>query len=246
VGLVIVPEFSLGWTVFVMQMHYGAGRTDTWCASSGRGSSSSASATFTACVTSRPTRRIQTAMMAGILLLVTGAAATSAASVGSALFQHARADPAGVTLGSGHRYSLDLALGSLMPGETIRARRLVTNEAGLAVRYALSSASADDDHAGLRDLLAVTVRTADLGSGVAGSCTAFDGRTLYDGRLGADAAGFGDARMGDQTGDRVLAPGGREALCFELRMGLDAGNEIQGSGTSTIWTIALEQVAGNP
>jgi hypothetical protein len=29
-------------------------------------------------------------------------------------------------------------------------------------------------------------------------------------------------------------------------MGLDAGNEIQGSGTSTIWTIALEQVAGNP
>jgi hypothetical protein len=198
-------------------------------------------------VTSRPTRRIQIAMMAGILLLVTGAAAASAASAGSTLFQHAHADETGrVTVGSSHRYSLDLSLGSLMPGETVRARRLVGNEAGLAVRYALSSSSTDDDHRGLRDLLGITVKTADIGSGVAGSCTAFDGRTLYDGPLGPDAAGFGDARMGDQAGDRFLASGGEEALCFEMAMSLDAGNGIQGSATTMVWTIAVEQVAGNP
>jgi hypothetical protein len=186
-------------------------------------------------------------MIAGILLLVTGAAAASAASAGSALFLHAHSDQTDrVTIGSSPGPSLELALGSLMPGETIRARRLVTNEAGLAVRYALSSSSTDDDHRGLRDMLAVTVRTADLGSAAAGSCTAFDGRTLYDGPLGADAAGFGDARMGDQAGDRYLAPGGEEALCFEVAMSLGAGNEVQSSATSTTWTIAAEQVAGNP
>jgi hypothetical protein len=52
--------------------------------------------------------------------------------------------------------------------------------------------------------------------------------------------------MGDQAGDRFLASGGEEALCFEMAMSLDAGNGIQDSATTTVWTIAVEQVAGNP
>jgi hypothetical protein len=153
--------------------------------------------------------------------LLAGAAAASAASAGSTSFQHAHVDEAGrVTVGSTHVSSLELSIGSLMPGEKVRARRVVAIEAGLAVRYALSNSSTDDDHRGVRDLVGITIKTADIGSDAAGSCTAFDGRTLYDGPRGAHAAGFGEARMGDQRGDRILVPGAEEALCFGMAMSI--------------------------
>ncbi len=52
--------------------------------------------------------------------------------------------------------------------------------------------------------------------------------------------------MGQQAGDRILGPGQRETLCIEITMPLDAGNAYQGAATSTTWTIAAEQVEGNP
>jgi hypothetical protein len=88
-------------------------------------------------------------------------------------------------------------------------------------------------------------RSADVGSGLVGTCDRFDGATLYHGPLGAATARFGDAEMGGQPGDRLLGAGEREALCIEIGMRLDAGNEYQGASTSTTWTIDAEQEAGN-
>lgn len=199
-------------------------------------------------MTSHPNRfRLQIAVLAGMLLLLTAVAAASAVSAGSAIFPRAAVDPShGVNVGDGERHALDLSFGSLTPGEAVRARRVLVNDASLPVRYSLASASTNDDGKAVREVLRVTIRTADLGSGGEGTCSAFDGTTIYDGRLGADAAGFGSPRMGDQPGDRFLAAGEHETLCFEMRMSLAAGNQHQGAVTRTGWTIATEQVAGNP
>jgi hypothetical protein len=88
----------------------------------------------------------------------------------------------------------------------------VRNTTDESLRYALSSSTADDDGKGLRDVVRITIKTADPSSGPAASCDAFDGATLYSGRLGATSAGFGDPRIGGHAGDRVLAAGQREAL----------------------------------
>ena len=190
--------------------------------------------------------RLRIAVMLGLVLLIFGAAAVSAASmtlpgVGGASRTRASSD-----VPAGHPWTFSLPIGGLVPGETVRSREVVVNSESMAVRYSLTSASTDDDRKGLRDVLRVTIKTGDLGSASAATCEHFDGPTLYEGYLGANTAGFGDVLMGAQPGDRHLGPGQRETLCVELGMPLDAGNQFQGATTSTTWTIVLEQEAGNP
>jgi len=141
---------------------------------------------------------------------------------------------------------VSIPIGGLAPGASTRGRQVVLNTTDGPLRYALSSSTADYDGKGLRDVVRITIRTADPSSGPAASCGSFDGATLYSGRLGATSAGFGDPRIGGHAGDRVLAAGQREALCFEIEVPLDAGNAFQGAATASIWTIAIEQIAGKP
>lgn len=190
--------------------------------------------------------RLRIAILLGLLLLLAGAAAASAASL--TVPGGGRADHHGESgsLEVGARRTLSIRSGGLTPGQVERDRQVVVNGDSQPLRYSVSSASADDDHLGVRELLRVTIRTADLGSGPAGTCDRFDGPALYDGPLGADAAGFGGAQMGAQSGDRVLAPGASETLCFEIRMPIETGNEYQGATTATTWTVVAEQEAGNP
>lgn len=195
----------------------------------------------------RDRTRLKIAILAGLLLVLTATAATSAASAGSAVFPQTHRDGSGaVNLGPGARHPLDWSLGGLTPGEAVRAREILRNDEGLAIRYALSSTSSDQDGKSVRDVLRIVIRTSDAGSSADGPCSAFDGGVLYDGPLGGDAAGFGDPRMGRQAGDRFLGPGEQETLCVEMRMPLSVDNDRQGARTSTTWTIASEQVAGNP
>ncbi len=151
--------------------------------------------------------------------------------------------------GGADRVTLNIPIGGLAPGAFIRGHHVVVKTSGEPLRYALSSISGDRDGKGLRDIVWITIKGSDRSVGVqAGaeaSCDTFDGSTLYAGRLGATSAGFGDPKIGGHAGDRLLAPGQREALCFEIEMPLDAGNEFQGATTASVWTIATEQVDGN-
>jgi hypothetical protein len=150
----------------------------------------------------------------------------------------------GICSGASRTFSLPVA--GLSPGETVRGRELLVNDEAQNLRFAMRSASVNTDGKGIREIVRVTIKTADHGTGSEGTCDRFDGPTLYDGPLGAETAGFGDVAMGAQPGDRILAPGQLETLCFEVGMPLDAGNEYQGATTSTSWTIVAEQEAGNP
>lgn len=183
-------------------------------------------------------------VLAFALLLVGGAAAVSAApDLFPASGQTGGLTGAGGVEG-GDRVTLNIPIGGLAPGAATRGRHIVENTSGQSLRYTLTSSSVDGDGKGLRDVVWVTIKASDPSSSD-GSCDSFDGSTLYSGRLGATSAGFGDPRIGGHAGDRVLAPGQREALCFEIEMPLDAGNEFQGAMTASVWTIATEQVDGN-
>jgi len=178
------------------------------------------------------------------LLLVGGAAAVSAAPD---LFS--ATGPTGGPNGArgvegGDRVTLNIPVGGLAPGAATRGRHIVENTSVQPLRYTLASSSVDRDGKGLRDIVRVTIKASDPAS-PEGACDSFNGTTLYAGRLGATAAGFGDPRIGGHAGDRLLAPGQREALCFEIEMPLEAGNEFQGAVTASVWTIATEQVDGN-
>lgn len=181
--------------------------------------------------------------LAFALLLVGGAAAVSVApDLFPASGQTAPNGARGVE--GGDRVTLNIPIGGLAPGAATRGRHIVENTSGQPLRYTLTSSSVDGDGKGLRDVVWVTIKASDPSSSD-GSCDSFDGSTLYAGRLGATSAGFGDPRIGGHAGDRLLAPGQREALCFEIEMPLEAGNEFQGAVTASVWTIATEQVEGN-
>jgi hypothetical protein len=183
--------------------------------------------------------------LAFALLLVGGAAAVSAAPDLFPAIGQAGSPNAARGVDGGDRITLNIPIGGLAPGAAIHGRHIVENTSAQPLRYALSSSSVNGDGKSLRDVVRVTIKTADPSSGPAASCDSFDGATLYSGRLGARSAGFGDPRIGRHAGDRLLAAGQREALCFEIEMPLDAGNEFQGATTASVWTIAMEQVDGN-
>jgi hypothetical protein len=192
--------------------------------------------------TRRVRRHKTTAVFLAFALVVVG----GAVAVSAAPDPFVASGPDGVRgVDGSDRVTLNIPLGGLIPGAIVRGRHVVANTSGQSLRYALSSRSVSGDGSSLRDVVRVTIRTADPSSGAAATCDANEGATLYSGRLGATSAGFGDPRIGGHAGDRVLAAGQREALCFEIEMPLDAGNEFQGAVTATVWTIATEQVAGN-
>jgi hypothetical protein len=196
-------------------------------------------------VTTPSRLRLRVALVLGLLLVLGGAAVASAATLFPGAAGANQAGPSVDHRGS-ERQTLSIPTGSLTPGDTVRGRHVVANGASQSVRYSLSSASTNDDGKSVRDVFQVTIRLADPASGAAATCEAFDGQILYDGPLGASTAGFGDAQMGSQAGDRPLASGQSETLCFEITMPSETGNEYQGATTATEWTIATEQDAGNP
>jgi hypothetical protein len=124
----------------------------------------------------------------------------------------------------------------LMPGATGSATLTVSNDGTGALRYAMTSASTDPDGKGLRTQLELTV--------TAGACPA-GGAPLFGSAPIAGAA-FGDPSQGDDAGDRTLAAGSSEALCFAWSLPLSAGDTLQGAATTTTFTFGAEQTANNP
>ena len=135
--------------------------------------------------------------------------------------------------------STSLALSNMAPGDTVTAPLTVTNSGSLALRYAMSSASAGDS--ALASALSVAIKSgvADCSNGGFGA----SGSSVTTGTLAS--VGFGDPTAGAQTGDRVL-PSGSETLCFQVKLPTTADNSLQGGKTaSATFTFSAEQTANN-
>lgn len=131
----------------------------------------------------------------------------------------------------------------MAPGDQVTAPLDVANSGTLEFRYSAASTTTEDTLAGQ---LVLTVK-----SGVT-TCDdanwAADGTVLYSGALGSTGgtAVLGDPTQGAQAGDRVLAAGANEALCFNVTLPLATGNAAQGLSSTATFTFDAEQTANNP
>jgi spore coat-associated protein N len=142
--------------------------------------------------------------------------------------------------------ALVLTTSALMPGDSVTDDVVVENDGTAELRYAMTTSSTNADSKALRDALSLTVKTVDVTTSGT-PCNDFDGATtLYNGVLGASTAAFGDPAAGDDTGDRTLAAGANETLCFRVSLPSSTGNGAQGATTTTTFTFDAEQTSSNP
>jgi spore coat-associated protein N len=132
---------------------------------------------------------------------------------------------------------------AMVPGDQVTRPLDVANNGTLELRYSAASTTTENV---LAAELVLTIK-----SGVT-SCTdagwAATGTVLYSGVLGSSAttALFGSNVAGAQAGDRVLAAGGSEVLCFNVTLPLSAPNTVQGLTTTATFVFDAEQTVNNP
>jgi len=173
-------------------------------------------------------------LLVGSILAVGGSLAlfTSSPTVGGNAFTTGT-----INLGLNPTTAL-LTSANMMPGDTVAGSLVVSNTGSSQLRYALTSSSTNTDTKGLMNQVVLSIRT--LGT----SCAVFDGTSVYTGTLAA--AAFGNVAQGAQAGDRSLAAGANETLCFQANLPAATANAYQGATTTTTFSFSAEQTANNP
>jgi hypothetical protein len=69
---------------------------------------------------------------------------------------------------------------------------------------------------------------------------------LIAGPTALNGASFGNPAQGAQAGDRVLAGGASELLCFQVSLPLSTNNTFQGATSLATFTFDAEQTLNNP
>lgn len=192
----------------------------------------------------RPRRRRRAFALLGVIGLISISAATGAQSMAYFTSQatvSANAFTAGtVVLGTNPTTAL-ITYSGIAPGDTVTAPLTVSNSGTLDLRYAVSSSATDADSKHLAAALTLVVK-----SGVT-TCSnggfGASGTTVYSGTLGSLV--IGSATTGADTGDRNLAAGASEILCFQASLASSTGNSYQGSTTTATFTFDGEQTRNN-
>ena len=150
-----------------------------------------------------------------------------------------------IDLDSAKIASLSLSVPAIMPGDTITDDVVVHNVGSAELRYAMSTSSTNADTLDLRDVLTLSVKETDATTPET-PCNNFDGATVVTSTaLGTSSGGFGDPAVGPQAGDRVLAAGAQETLCFRVSLPEATGAAYEGATTTTTFTFDAEQTANN-
>ena len=125
---------------------------------------------------------------------------------------------------------------AIFPGDSGTQTVAVTNAGTGSLRYAVSTAATNTDGLGLAAQLELTI--------AAGACPV--SATVLYGPAALGSAAVGNPASGNQTGDRVLAGGAGENLCFAWSLPSGTGDAFQGAATTATFTFASEQTANNP
>jgi predicted ribosomally synthesized peptide with SipW-like signal peptide len=132
---------------------------------------------------------------------------------------------------------------AMAPGDQVTAPLTVRNSGTLEFRYSMDSTTTEDVLAGE---LVLTVKDGVSACDDANWST--DGTTLFSGVLGSTGTSLiiGSSAQGAQAGDRVLAAGASEVLCFNVTLPLSASNASEGQTSTATFTFDAEQTANNP
>jgi hypothetical protein len=131
-----------------------------------------------------------------------------------------------------------LSASALAPGDKVTAPLTVTNAGTLQLRYAMTSSHTNGAFAAQLTLRIVPV----VNVGACTGATDFSA-AIYNSAL--STAAFGNPAQGAHAGDRVLAAGTSEVLCFQAELPLAADNSAQGLTTTATFTFDAEQTANN-
>lgn len=129
------------------------------------------------------------------------------------------------------------AVTNMLPGDASTQALTVTNAGTGDLRYAISVAATN----ALGAQLQLTIKTQDGGGG----CAAFTGTSVLAATT-LNGAAVGSATQGANAGDRNLAAGVSEVLCFRVSLPLSTGNTFQGVSSAATFTFDAEQTANNP
>ncbi len=172
-------------------------------------------------------------ILTGVVGLVTmaGCASSKAAAINSFT-------TGAVTLAASPSSEL-ITLDSMAPGDRVTSPITVGNNGSLSLRYAMSSTATNNDSKGVKDRLVLVVK-----SGVT-TCTnsgfSDDGVLVYTGDMDStDGKIIGDETQGQQTGDRTLAPGESETLCFQAFLPMVAAGDYKTATTTATFTFNAE------
>ncbi|MFI5261914.1 MAG: hypothetical protein ACHQZR_05120 [Candidatus Limnocylindrales bacterium] len=130
-----------------------------------------------------------------------------------------------------------ITFAGMVPNDQVEGALTVVNAGSGALRYAMTVDATDGDGKHLRDVLQLDAERRD---GCGGPLL----ETLYSGPVGA--AAFGNPEPGADPGDRLLAVGASEVICFRATLPWDTDVLYQGAATGVTLTFWAEQVSGNP
>lgn len=171
------------------------------------------------------------------LLLTLSVATVGAGAFSLAVFTNTQTSTGAFTTGTivlGVTPATMFTVTNMLPGDSGSQTVIVSNAGTGALRYAMTSVSTNTDTKNLRNQVALTIKT--------GACAGTT--SLFSGSL--NTAALGDPTQGNQAGDRVLASGANEQLCFAWSLPLATGDPFQGATTTTTFTFAAEQTSNNP
>jgi len=179
----------------------------------------------------------------GIAALLTALAALTfgAGSVSLALFTDSATTTWAFTTGTIDITSspaVVTAITGMMPGDSATSPLTIANAGNATFRYAMSTAAT----LALGGQLTLDVRAEDAGGG----CALFTGAVIVASGTTLNGAAIGNPAQGAQAGDRVLAGGASEVLCFRVSLPIGTGNTFQGVSSTATFTFAAEQTANNP
>jgi len=141
-----------------------------------------------------------------------------------------------ITLGLTPQATL-VSFSGMVPGNESDGALTVRNDGTGDLRYSMTAGATDADGKHLRDVLTLNVERR---TGCAGTVL----ESLYSG--GVATAAFGDPLPGSNPGDRTLAAGTSETLCFRVALPVDTDVIYQGATTTLTLTFNAEQVDNNP
>ncbi|CAG0947305.1 spore coat-associated protein N [Anaerolineae bacterium] len=134
-----------------------------------------------------------------------------------------------------------LTFTNMAPGDRVTAPITVTNAGSLPLRYAMTSSTVNGEF-DLSGQILVYIKTAVTqctNEGFAQSGTMLNWISL-------NLISLGDPSPEQQDGDRLLAPGAQEVLCFSAYLPSETDNLFLNLATTATFTFQAEQVANNP
>jgi hypothetical protein len=137
----------------------------------------------------------------------------------------------------------DITFSAMAPGDQVTAPITVTNNGSLDLRYAVTSTTTENVLAAELDMTIKSGVTTCTDAGFGASGTVEYGAGDLGSTTGTNV--IGNPTQGADAGDRTLAAGASEVLCFNVKLPLAATNASQGVTTTATFDFQAEQTKNN-